>query len=106
MEIPFVPPHESIEEELAASVAAADTLATKCSILPASSGTLKCTWHCVAAGHLRGRDSVLKAGQYLGDLRREPWNKFATPRRNAPEDGPLQVRVQRMVLDFLRDGVR
>ena len=29
-EIPFVPPHESIEEELAASVAAADTLATKC----------------------------------------------------------------------------
>ena len=79
-EIPFVPPHESIEEELAAS-------------------------H-VAAGHLRGRDSVLKAGQYLGDLRREPWHKFATPRWNAPEDGPLQVRVQRMVLDFLRDGVR
>ena len=27
-EVPFVPPHESIEEELAASVAAADTLAT------------------------------------------------------------------------------
>ena len=29
-EIPIVPPHESIEEELAASVAAADTLATTC----------------------------------------------------------------------------
>ena len=29
-EVPFVPPHESIEEELAASVAAADTLATMC----------------------------------------------------------------------------
>ena len=29
-EIPFVPPHKSTGEELAASVAAADTLATKC----------------------------------------------------------------------------
>ena len=29
-EVPFVPPHESIEEELAASVAAADTLAKMC----------------------------------------------------------------------------
>ena len=29
-EVPFVPPHKSIEEELAASVAAADTLATMC----------------------------------------------------------------------------
>ena len=29
-EVPAVPPHESIEEELAASVAAADTLATMC----------------------------------------------------------------------------
>ena len=68
-EIPFVPPHESIEEELAASVAAADTLATMCreqelhpNMFPASSGTLECTWHGVAAGHLRGLDSVLNAG--------------------------------------------
>ena len=51
-EVPFVPPHESIEEELAA-----DTLATMCreqelhpNICPASSSTLECTWHCVAAG--------------------------------------------------------
>ena len=60
----------------------------------------------MAAGHLRGRDSVLKAGQYLGDLRSEHRNRFAAPRRNAPEDGHLQVLVQRMVLNFLRRGVR
>ena len=75
-------------------------------ILPASSGTHECTWHCVAAGHLRGRDSVLKAGQYLGDLRCEHRKRFAAPRRNAPEDGHLQVLVQRMVLNFLCRGVR
>ena len=57
----------------------------------------ECTWHCVAAGNLRGRDCVLKARQYLGDLRGKRRNRFAAPRRNAPEDGHLQVRAQRMV---------
>ena len=54
-EIPSAPPHESIEEELAA----ADTTATKCreqecpqGVFAASSGTLECKRHCLAAGHL------------------------------------------------------
>ena len=107
-EVPFVPPHGSIEEELAASVAAAMCHEQELppNIFPASSGTLECTWHHVAAGHQRGRDSVLKAGQYLGDLRCEHRNRFAAPSRNAPEDWQLQVRVQRMVLNFLCRGVR
>ena len=34
------------------------------------------------AGHLRGRDSVLKAGQYLGDLRGEHRNMFVFSERS------------------------
>ena len=56
--------------------------------------------------YVDGTPSVLKAGQYLGDLRGEHRNRFAAPRRNAAEDGHLQMRVQRMVLNFLRHGVR
>ena len=111
-EIPFVPPRESIEEELAASAAAADTLAT----MSREKELLQANFqHPVVRSSAPGTvwplaiyvdDSVPKAGQYLGDLRGEPRNRFAAPRRNAPEVGHLQVRVQRMVLNFLRHGVR
>ena len=96
-EIPFVPPHESIEEELAASAAAADTLATMC-----------CEHELPQAyfQHPVVRSSAPGTVWPLDETPFSKLNKFAAHRRNAPEDGHLQVRVQKVVLNFLRHGVR
>ena len=81
-EIPFVLPHESIEEELAPTVDAVDTLATKCreQEFPKRISSIqqyaRVHWHCVVAVPVRGRDSVLNGGQYLGDLLGEPRNRL------------------------------
>ena len=81
-EIPFVLPYESIEEELAPTVDAVDTLATKCreQEFPKRISRIqqyaRVHWHCVVAVPVRGRDSVLNGGQYLGDLLGEPRNRL------------------------------
>ena len=81
-EIPFVLPYESIEEELAPTVDAVDTLVTKCreQEFPKRISRIqqyaRVHWHCVVAVPVRGRDSVLNGGQYLGDLLGEPRNRL------------------------------
>ena len=105
-EIPFVPPHESIEEELAASVAAADTSTQELPqtysqhlvVRSSAPGTV-----CPLAIYVDGTpfsklDSIL--GIFAVNI------VTCSCSRNAPEDGHLQVLVQRMVLNFLRRGVR
>ena len=72
---------------MAASVAAADILATNCRELEFPQAYFQ---HLVVRSSAPGtvwplaiNVDDLNAGQYLGDFRGEPRNKFAAPRRNA-----------------------
>ena len=112
-EISCVPPDESTEEELAACVAAANTSATKCreQEFPQAyfqhpvvlSTALDTVWPLaiyVDGTSFSKVDSIL--GIFVVNLATGSRHLVGTMRKN----GHLQVRVQRMVLYFLRRGVR